>query len=219
MSYRAESIAAGEYYHVMNRGVEKRLTFLDDRDYRRFIDMMGYYRRATPPTSFSQRTRIQLRKLDMHDWGDPIVEIVAYCLMPNHFHLLIRPLSDGGLATFMARLSNGYTRAFNTRNARIGPLFQGSYKAVHIQSNWQLLHVCRYIFLNPVVAKLSNDASSYHWSACGTYTQGKKPPFYLSTDPILGQFASPTEFQDFVDDHAAYAQTLATYKHLLLENE
>ncbi len=219
MSYRAESIAAGEYYHVMNRGVEKRTIFLDARDYGRFLEMVAYYRRSTPPISFSKRSRIQLPKLAEHDWGKTLVEIIAYCLMPNHFHLLVRPLIDGGLATFMARLANGYTRAFNTRYTRVGPLFQGAYKAVQIESNWQLLHVCRYILLNPVVAKLIREASNYRWSSCGAFVHSNESVVPLTFEPILGQFASPTEFQAFVDDHAGYAQSLATYKRLLLEDE
>jgi len=219
MSYRAELIATGEYYHVMNRGVEKRSTFIDERDNQRFIEMIAYYYRSQPPTSYSQRSRIQLRKLEIHNWGHPLVEMVAYCLMPNHFHFLIKPVIDGGLATFMARLTNAYTRAFNTRYKRVGALFQGAYKAVHIESNTQLLHVCRYIHLNPIVANLVKEPAEFRWSSHKFFASGKSSLVPIDQSIILEQFSERADFAAFVNDHVDYAKTIHAYKKLLIDED
>ncbi len=234
MASRAEPIITDSYYHVMNRGVEKRVTFIDDQDYQRFLAILSYYQRENPPISYSQRFRLKIQPLglDMHDWGPSLVDIISYCLMPNHFHLLLRQRVDGGIPTFLGRVANSYTRAFNTRVHRIGPLFQGVYKSVGIQSNEQLVHVVRYHHLNPVVAKLVSMARDYRWSSHRSYLETTYPTPGVGYDKkvqsaaislvtpniILDQYSSADSFDDFVNDQANYASSLAMIKRLIIED-
>ena len=233
MASRAEPIVTGRYYHVMNRGVEKRITFIDDQDYQRFLSILAYYQHEKPPISYSQRFRLKIQPLglDVHDWGPKLVDIVSYCLMPNHFHLLLQQCVDGGIPLFLGRVTNSYTRAFNTRNHRIGSLFQGVYKSVGIYSNEQLVHVVRYHHLNPMVAQLAPTASDYQWSSHRAYLKPSYPTpgvgyekeirsraeIMITPDVVRQQFGTPNSFNAFVNDHASYADSLALIKRLILE--
>ncbi len=208
---------------MFNRGVEKRTTFVDRADYERFLKICQWYLDPEPPISYSQRERlgkeiqhqIQHRVLDL---SEGLVEVVAYCLMPNHFHFLVRVIKEQGLETWVRRTINSYTRSFNTRQNRIGPLFQGPYKIARIESNEQLVHVSRYIHLNSVVARLCTRAEKYPYSSMGLYLRTEQSN-WVNPSVIVGQFASPSEYLTFVADHASYAIELNRIKHLLLEDQ
>lgn len=152
------------------------------------------------------------------DTSKKIVEIVCYALMPNHFHFLLKQVKDCGISEFISKLSNSYTKYFNTKNRRIGPILQGDFKAVYIESNEQLLHVGRYIHLNPLVGFVTKNIETYKWSSY--------PEFVKSLDNnicekaiVLSQFKSRDDYKKFVLDHVDYAQKLEQVKHLLLDFE
>lgn len=214
MPRRNHSPAVGEYYHVFNRGVEKRSIFLTDHDYYQFLEILEYYLNPIPPIAFSQRHRIHIQDPEFPD--DPLVEVIAYCLMPNHFHILVRVVREHGLVTWIRRSTNSYTHIFNIRNDRVGPLFQGPYKAVHVESDEQLIHLSRYIHLNPVVARICEDAHTYRFSSMQHFN-GSRKEAWIRPAIILNQFTSPDLYQSFVDDHIDYARELDRIKHSLLE--
>lgn len=128
---------AGDYYHLYNRGVEKRRVFMDSRDYRTFIGFPRLY--LLPPDPWTKRHK------DLSEQ----VELAAYCLMPNHFHLLVRQIHERGIEMFMRCLATAYVGYFNRRHRRVGSLFQDSYKAVRIRNEVQLFQVEQYIHANP----------------------------------------------------------------------
>lgn len=145
---RKEQFITGEIYHVLNRGVDKRILFLEDNDYLRFIHDMYEFNDENPASNMYYR--------DIYDSRNPkkekeeIVDILAYALMPNHFHFLIRQKQDGGIKKFMHKLGAGYANYFNKKNARSGTLFQGRYKAIEIKGHSHLLHLPFYIHCNPL---------------------------------------------------------------------
>ena len=161
MSYRQAVFANDQFYHVFNRGVEKRKTFIDKRDYSRFVDSLKYYRARDQHIRFSFRGRIAGENKP----GPLFAEVVSYCLMPNHFHILLKQVNDNGITMFLSKLTNSYTKYFNTRYKRVGPLFQGSFKAVRIKSDEQLVHTCRYIHLNPLIDYLGKNIRDYAYSS------------------------------------------------------
>lgn len=203
------------YYHIFNRGVEKRNIFQDDRDFIRFLKILSYYRYFGPKPSFSKLTEDKLKDIPKNEL---IVEIICYCLMPNHFHLLLKQTRDNGIKDFIRLVSNGYTRYFNTRHNRIGPLFQGAYKAVFIETDEQFIHVSRYIHLNPLVSLLVKDLRIYQWSSYPDHI-GIRDGKLAEKDEILGFFKNPEEYEKFVLDQASYAIDLAHIKHQLLDVE
>jgi len=145
---RKITISTGEFYHVYNRGTEKRIIFLDNQDYDRFL-LLLYICNGEIAVNLRRQGRT-FAKLAKVDKGKPLVGICVYCLMPNHFHFVLYELNEGGVALFMQKLITAYTMYFNKKYSRSGVLFQGKYKAVHINSDSYFQYLIAYIHLNPV---------------------------------------------------------------------
>lgn len=148
----------GEYYHIYNRGVEKREIFLCDFDYFRFLKSLKEFNQIDPVVSLYIKDRVlknnnvavrPLRK-------EKLVELISYCLNPNHFHLILKQLKDGGISEFIKRLSGGYTGYFNYKYKRSGVLFQGKFKSIHIDSNEYLLYLSAYVNGNYIIHKIDD---------------------------------------------------------------
>ena len=216
MPYRKVPIVTGEMYHVFNRGVEQRPTFLDEADCRRFYKTMAYYQNENVPTRFSFRSRKLIRPKEAV--GRKMIDLICFCLMPNHFHLLLDQTLDKGIPTYLGKLTNSYTRYFNTRHKRVGHLFQAPYKAVRIESEEQLLHVSRYIHLNPLVGGVTPDLKSYKWSSYQEYLS-LLPGGVCGKQKVMGYFSKLPEknYERFVLDQADYARSLEKIKDQLLD--
>ncbi len=213
MPYGRVAFANNHFYHVFNRGVEKRNIFLTDRDHERFLQTLYYYQFSGPKPKFSTYKRFKLQDFDKNS---KIVDILCYCLIPNHFHLLLRQLRDGGIQEFIRKASNSYTKYFNTKNKRVGPLFQGNFKAVTIESEEQLVHVSRYIHLNPYVSKLVENLDFFKYSSYPDFI-GLRNNTLCNKDIILNFFKSRKDYKSFVSDQKSYALELEKIKHLLIE--
>jgi putative transposase len=122
------------FYHVYNRGVDKRIVYNNDGDYLRFMSGMK---------SFNENKKVGREP-------DKFVDIISFCLMPNHFHFILSPVSENGITDFLRRLSTGYTMYFNKKYNRSGVLFESKYKAALIKDEVYLIHLSRYIHLNPL---------------------------------------------------------------------
>lgn len=146
------------------------------------------------------------------------VEIIAFCLMSNHFHFLIRQVKDNGASKFMANFMNSYTKYFNTKYQRVGPLFQGAFKAVHIESDEQLLHLSRYIHLNPVTSfKVTpQELRDYQWSSYPSYMENSDANF-IDKDTVTNFFKKPHKYEEFVLDQVDYARKLKAIEHLTID--
>jgi len=138
-----------EIYHVYNRGTDKRPIFLDAKDYERFLSLM-HLSNGTKSVHMSNYQGLTLVELLILEKGEPLVDIAAYCLMPNHFHLLLHQKVDGGISKFMQKLTTGYTMYFNTKHERSGALLQGTFKSKHAGEDRYLRYVLSYIHLNPL---------------------------------------------------------------------
>lgn len=214
MSYRQAVFANDQFYHVFNRGVEKRTIFVDKRDYNRFIDSLNYYRTRDQHVRFSFRGRIAADNKNIS--SEPLfAEVVGYCLMPNHFHLLLKQINDNGITTFLSKLSNSYAKYFNTRYKRVGPLFQGSFKAVRIESDEQLIHVSRYIHLNPLIDYFTKDIRTYVHSSYLEYLGVKKG--FCHKNYIMDNFSSSETYEKFVLDQKDYGRSIKLLERAIHE--
>ena len=137
-----------EFYHIYNRGTEKRDIFLSIADYERFLTLL-YICNGVEAVDLKLQGRT-LYEIKENKQRGKLVDICAYCLMPNHFHILVRESSDGGISKFIQKLSTAYTMYFNKKNNRTGSLFQGKFKASHIDDDEYLSYLIAYIHLNPV---------------------------------------------------------------------
>lgn len=161
----------GEFYHVYNRGVEKRIIFKNISDYKRFLALL-YIANSSNQVHISNDVwyKGNVDNIFEKDRGKPLVAIGAYCLMPNHFHLLLTPLVDGGISKFMLKLQTGHSMYFNKRNDRVGALFQGVFKSQHVNEDIYFRYLYAYIHLNP--SKLKN--SKWKTQSKSFLTQLKK---------------------------------------------
>lgn len=215
MPYRTTLFTNNYFYHVFNRGVEKRTIFQDERDCIHFLRMLNYYQHSGQKPSYSRARDDQIEEVLVRGRN---IEVISYCFMPNHFHFLLKQLEENGVTDFMRKISNGYTKYFNTKHKRVGPLFQGSFKAVLMESDQQLVHVSRYVHLNPLVSGITKDLKTYPWSSYPDYV-GVRDGKLVNKQEILGFYKDPEEYEKFVLDQYSYALDLERIKHQLLDGE
>ncbi|MBI4065398.1 transposase [Candidatus Gottesmanbacteria bacterium] len=148
------------------------------------------------------------------------VDIISYCFMPNHFHLLLRQRIDKGVSRFVSNTTNGYTKYFNTKHHRVGPLLQGTFKAVWVETEEQLLHLTRYIHLNPTTNYLVQEQNlqDYPWSSFQEYF-GLKETGICDTSFLRSTFPSGKVYEEFVLDQVDYARELEKIKHLSIDED
>lgn len=223
MADRHFPIVTGQFYHIFNRGVARQPIFLSKKDYEQFILALSYYRFKNVPVKLSRFKELSIEERDklmlkLNEGDNNLIKIICYCLMPNHFHFLVQQNQDNGVATFMAKFANSYTKYFNTKQERNGPILQGVYKAVLIDTDEQLIHLSRYIHINPVVSRLITNEQlfTYPWSSLSDFIRVGTSLLY--TDPVLGHFPSIKEYKDFLIDQIDYGTQLEQIKHLLLDD-
>lgn len=145
---RPITFSIGEFYHIYNRGTDKRKIFITNHDYERFVALL-YLANSNNPIRIDMRRKSFQDLLEI-DQGKNFVDIGAYCLMPNHFHILLREKIENGISLFMQKLTTAYTMYFNKKHERNGVLFQGVFKAEHLESDNYLKYIYSYIHLNPI---------------------------------------------------------------------
>ncbi len=209
---RTTEIAEGEYYHICNRSNDRDLIFREKRDYVRFLFSILYFQ---SPLSFSNPSRFvsyfvrhSVFNIDNEQTQqilkDRFVHLVGFTLMPNHFHLILYENRSGGIAKYMQRVLNGYTKYFNTKYKKIGHLFSGPYRAVHTEDNEQLLHLSAYVHRNQRGLKdWQSKEKEYPWSSYRDYTEENRWGRLLEQDIILEQFKYKEEYGEFVETSGA----------------
>lgn len=216
MPGRIVPLITGEIYHIFNRGTEKRVIFTQPKDYRRFKKILYYYQFQGPKPKFSEFSLSNPNSFNPAT-DNKLVEIFCYCLMPNHFHLLIKQLKNKGISIFLSQISNSYTKYFNTKYSRVGSLLQGTFKSVFVESDEQFTHLSRYIHINPVVSGLVEKLEQYPWSSYEEYMLGKGD--ICSTEEIHNYFTSRESYKDFLEDQVEYGEKLELIKHQLIDLE
>lgn len=214
MPLRKVILATGEIYHVFNHSVHDLPIFKSKRAIDNFLEAARFYLSSTPPVKFSVYRKS--KKTHLPDLSKPLVKIIAYCLMPNHFHLVLLQSMDNGIKIYLQKLLNSYSHYFNLKNKQKGPLFEGPFKAVRVTTEEQLLHLSRYIHLNPVTAYLSEDPADYLYSSFPAYL-GERSFLPIETSTILSCFHSAKKYEKFVLERKEYQRELDKIKHLLLE--
>lgn len=216
--HRKDLLITGNVYHIFNRGVNRGPIFFNDGDYQRFIDAAEHYVISNHKFSYeryNQKPNLLNKNSSINE--EPKVEILAYCLMPNHFHFVVKQIRDKGVTDYFGRLTNSYSHYVNLKYDRVGPLFQGRFRNVLVESEEQLLHLSRYVHLNPLVAGLVSNLRNYHWSSYRGYL-GADNDSFCTTDMVKGHFSSASGYEKFVLDQADYAMELYKIKHLGLDN-
>ncbi len=204
---RSTIFAPGEFYHVCNRSHDRKAIFLDQKDYARFLFLLLYFQ---SPTSFTNISRIvsyfvQHRVFNIEEkifdevLKGRFVKLLGFTIMPNHFHVALQEIRDGGTSRYMQKVLNAYGKYFNTKYKKTGHIFTGPFRAVHVESNEQLLHLSCYIHKN--VSELSEwkkRESKYPWSSYQDFTEENRWGELLVTAPVSDQFKSNAEYSEFL---------------------
>lgn len=199
----------GGYYHLYNRGVEKRIIFLDHQDYSVFLRFLKEYLLVPNHPDLINLRNSNNKRHPINCSSD--IDLLAFCLMPNHFHLFIKQKTVRGIQNFVRALLTNFVMYFNHKYERVGPLFQGRYKAALIENESQFLHLSRYIHINPKnILSTDQVLSEYSYSSYPYYL-GKKKADWIKTQEILAMFRSPKSifpkdilsYESFVEDYIA----------------
>ena len=191
-------MVAGQIYHVFNASMANFTIFRSDSDFDRMMALIQYYQVARPARkfseyikSFSSKEYVPITYLSRSDCTK-LVEIISYCIMPMHPHMILYPLKENAISIFMSNVLNSYTRYFNIKYDRKGPLWEGRSKKVLVKTDEQLLHLTRYVHLNPVTAYLVDKPEDWTYSSYNEYvgciSTTKRICAYdnlLNIDPIL----------------------------------
>ena len=201
---RKNKFVTGEFYHVYNRGTDKRRVFIDEYDYGRFLQSMEEFNSLKPIGSIYENSFVKINMERQFGnrtskFKQPLVKIVCYHLNANHFHLILRQEAKNGISEYLKRVAGGYTKYFNSRWRRNGVLFQGKFKANHISSNEYLLHLSAYVNLNDRLhTKTSQLEKNKNRSSWHQYTEILTNPIIpCSTNIILDQFKNQKKYELF----------------------
>jgi len=213
-----------EVYHIYNRGVEKRTTFLDKKDYLRFLHDLYEFNdiKPAPASNIRLNTRrpqtagaekiqscLEVELPNIRGERKMLVDILAFCLMPNHFHLLVQQKEENGIARFMQKLGTGYTNYFNKKYERVGGLFQGRFKAVLIERDGHFLHISNYIHANPLEILMPSRENrgarnatqaivhleNYRWSSFADYIGKRNFPSIIKKEFFLEVFGGSENYK------------------------
>ncbi len=206
----------GEMYHVCNKSIANYSIFQSSWNAQRFIETVDYYNHDSVWTSFSvalkQKNKYQYENI-LFQKNDALIKILSYCIMPDHYHLLFKVTSEKLISKYISDIENSYTRYFNLKHNRKGPLWQSRYRAVPITSNEQLLHVSRYIHLNPTTKGLVDFPEEWKYSSYKDI---------ISSQSILDSLVEISiqdrkKYKKFVDDNLDYQKSLKRINKALLD--
>lgn len=221
---RRERFGEDEFVHVFNRGVEKRLIFLDDNDRWRFLALLILLQGdVVLPQIGRMIENVKHRMFDKSLFSQiadqKYVELVSFCLMPNHFHLILREIGEVGISRYMQRLLNAYTKYFNTRYKRSGHLFSGPFRAVLVDNDEYLDYLSAYIHLNPKELKgWRNREVEYFWSSFQDFVKENRWRQFLCPSVIMDKFKDGREYYDFIMETPIKEVESKLTEELLAEN-
>lgn len=213
----------GEDYHIFNRGVDKREVFSDAKDYQRFLLSMELLNDKEDGLMIEWRNfQYGKNKASLDDFlkrsfrkREPLVEIIAYCLNPNHYHFILKQVADKGIERFMHKLGTSHTKYYNKKQKRNGSLFQGVFKSVYIDSDEYLLYLSAYVNKNNFIhGYRKND--SWPYSSLAAYL-GKRRDRLVNTDVVLKQFTGKNQYKEFLKKNALVMREKKELRRYLLE--
>ncbi|HOV21700.1 MAG TPA: transposase [bacterium] len=203
-------------FHIFTRSIAEYKIFKDNNDYLRFIEMLKFYQyKRNCSFSYYLKTK-EIPQKNLDKIGEKIIRIISYCLMPTHIHLILSSEVEDGITKFMKNLLDSYTRYFNTKTKRKGPLWESRFKSVLLETDEQLFHLTRYIHLNPVTAYLINKPEEWQYSAYSEYLDSiKQEKKICEYDNLLE--INPEKYREFVENRISYKRELAKIKKIVFD--
>lgn len=222
VNIRKDILVNNEYYHIFTRSISKYIVFNNQAEFYRMIQLISLNRFIDFNYSYSQfaALNIETRHVIIENLkhnNNVFVEIIAYCIMPTHIHLILKQTADNGITKFMGKILNSYSKYFNIKHQRTGPLWASNFKNVLVSDNIQLLHLTRYVHLNPVSAGLIKKPDEWKHSSLSEYLNTSNGKLNLCHYKDIIDL-NPKEYIKFVQDRKDYQQQLSFIKHLLMND-
>jgi len=243
MPYRKEQFANGEIYHIILRALDNNLIFKDTDDYFRGIFSIYEFNNANPVSIWLRRKQRRKEKIletlqgpslqQSSDRRDVLVEVMAFCFMPNHIHLLAKQVKDNGIRKFMSKVGTGYAVYFNKKYQRQGHVFQNRFKSVHVENDNQFMVTASYIFTNPIALiepgwkelgirnhslnEVVKFLENYKWSSYQDSIGIKNFDSVTNRTFLLEMMGSISGLKGVVKDWIEHKKNIAKYSHLFLE--
>lgn len=221
---RKYPLATGEIYHVMNKSIAGYQIYNYEADYIRMLRLIRFFSLKDEPAKFSYFLEhdpdaatdgVEARIAELTQEGQRI-QIIAYCIMPTHFHLVVKQLVKNGISEFMRKSLNSYARYFNTKYKRQGTLWMSRFKNVLLETDEQMLHLTRYLHLNPTTAGLVKRVGDWPYSSYQEYVDPKNVGWPITKfDEFINM--TPVKYRKFTEDHVDYQRDLALIKNQVLE--
>ena len=220
MTVRKDPLISNAVYHIINRSIAKYTIFNNDLDFSNYISRLKYYQNPIPSIRYSllhAYSEYFLSQNIVNTSQNRYVDIIAYCVMPTHFHLILRQNIDNGISKFISDMLNSYTKYFNVRYKRKGPLWEGRFKNIPVKTDDQLLHLTRYIHLNPTSANLVKKPEDWEYSSYREYIgKVEKEKQICKFDDVLD--IDSHDYKKFCEDRISYQKEISKIKQILLEN-
>lgn len=217
---RKDILADNNVYHIFTKSIAGFTIFNNETEFMRMKDVMRYYQRGRPDISYSSfidlSEPIKQYRMKVISSKEKVIDIISYCFMPTHIHLVLRQLKDQGISIFMSNILNSYTRYFNLKRKRKGPLWEGRFKNVLVSNDEYLLHLTRYIHLNPVSAGIVSKPEKWKGSSFGEYL------CVIEEDDNICKYQdvleiNPKKYKKFVKDGISDQIGLAKMKAMMLD--
>lgn len=211
--YTTRNFVSGGTYHIYNKSSDNKILFKDETDYKTFLFYLFIYLQPLKTVLKVYENlpfRLQIKNLHKE------IDCLAFCLMPDHFHILLKQTSEDAIPKLMKQVTNAYTEYYNKKYNTQGPLLRGRYKAVTIEKDQQILQLARYIHLHPVIVKLTKNANEYQWSSMREY-ENKATEAICNKRIILSYYSSEKAHSSFVNDIEDYHKHLHSLNSLIIE--
>ncbi|OGD63674.1 hypothetical protein A2215_02055 [Candidatus Berkelbacteria bacterium RIFOXYA2_FULL_43_10] len=222
MQYRKDPLISRQVYHIYSRSIAGFVVFNNATDYSRMWQMIKLYQlkdfryRFSKFLELDKMTQIEITN-NLFNTSERLINVVACCLMPTHIHFTMEQISDNGISKFMSKILNSYARYFNRKYKRNGPLWAGRFKSELVKDDDQLLHLTRYIHLNPTSAKLVKNPEDWMYSS---YCEYLGIDSQQNTVCVFDKFIEvvPEDYKKFVMDRKDYQAKLSAIKQLSIED-
>ena len=213
---REKQFVSGEYFHVFNKSIAGYGIFKDPSNAERYIHTLDFYNSSIVSESFSKaiRRKVYLPQNLVYLKENPLIKFISYCIMPDHYHLIIRMIKNHSLSKYINDVENSFTHFFNLKFERKGPLWQTNFKAVRIISNEQLLHGTRYVHLNPTSSGLVDKPENWEFSSYRDFITDEK---ILKTFVKDISIKSIGNYKKFVEDQKDYQRKLKLIRKLMFD--
>lgn len=192
------TLQPGKYYHIYNRGANKQEVYFENLDYQRFLEtLFGFNTLEVVGSLYRLRKRKSGETSKVSPNPDPAVRILAYCLLPNHFHLILENLGEMNISKFIQKISDGHTKYINYRMSRSGSLFQGRYQFKEVKSEQQLWYLSAYVNGNAEIHDIAK-AKEWPWSSLKYYLNWKGETLEVSPGPVMEGFGGVDEYKKYL---------------------